>query len=121
GPRAPPRRGRARPTPVLAHGELELNPATREARMRGQPLALSSREFALLEALLARPGAILSRAQLEDKLYGWSDPIESNSVEVHIHVLRKKLGTDFIRYLHVVVLLVWTTFASRCATVSCIY
>ncbi len=61
------------------------------------PLALSPREFALLEALLARPGAILSRAQLEDKLYGWSDPVESNVVEVHIHALRKKLGADFIR------------------------
>ena len=91
------RRGAGRATPVLAHGEVELSPATREARLRGQPLALSPREFALLEALLARPGAILSRAQLEDKLYGWSDPVESNAVEVHIHALRKKLGADFIR------------------------
>ena len=56
-----------------------------------------AREFALLEALLARPGAILSRAQLEDKLYGWSDAVESNAVEVHIHALRRKLGADFIR------------------------
>src|SRR2546427_4434153 len=91
------RRGAGRATPVLAHGEVELSPATREVRLRGQPLALSAREFALLEALLARPGAILSRAQLEDKLYGWSDPVESNAVEVHIHALRKKLGADFIR------------------------
>ena len=74
------RRGAGRATPVLAHGEVELSPATREARLRGQPLALSSREFALLEAL-----------------YGWSDPVDSNAVEVHIHALRKKLGADYIR------------------------
>jgi two-component system response regulator QseB len=91
------RRGAGRAAAVLAHGEVELNPATREARLRGEPLALSAREFALLEALLTRPGAILSRAQLEDKLYGWSDSVESNAVEVHIHALRKKLGVDFIR------------------------
>jgi two-component system response regulator QseB len=91
------RRGAGRAEPILAHGELELQPATREARYRGEPLALSPREFALLEALLARPGAILSRAQLEDKLYGWSEPVESNAVEVHIHSLRRKLGADFIR------------------------
>jgi two-component system, OmpR family, response regulator len=91
------RRGAGRAAPVLAQGEVELNPATREVRLRGEPLPLSPREFALLEALLTRPGAILSRAQLEDKLYGWSDPVESNAVEVHIHTLRKKLGADFIR------------------------
>jgi two-component system response regulator QseB len=91
------RRGAGRAVPVLTHGELELNPATHEARLRGEPLSLSPREFALLEALLSRPGAILSRAQLEDKLYGWSDPVESNAVEVHIHALRKKLGAEFIR------------------------
>jgi DNA-binding response OmpR family regulator len=58
---------------------------------------LSARELALLEALLARPGAILSRTQLEDKLYGWSESVESNAVEVHIHSLRRKLGADLIR------------------------
>jgi len=66
-------------------------------RRRGEPVALSAREFALLEALLARPGAILSRAQLEEKLYGWSESVESNAVEVYIHALRRKLGTGFIR------------------------
>ena len=91
------RRGPGRAGPVLTHGQLELNPATHEASFRGEPLALSPREFALLEALLARPGAILSRAQLEDKLYSWSETVESNAVEVHIHALRKKLGADFIR------------------------
>ena len=91
------RRSLGRAGPVLAHAGLELNPATHEASFQGDPLALSAREFALLAALLSRPGAILSRSQLEDKLYGWSDPVESNAVEVHIHALRRKLGADFIR------------------------
>lgn len=106
------RRGAGRAAAVLAHGEVELNPATREARLRGEPLALSPREFALLEALLTRPGAILSRAQLEDKLYSWSDSVESNAVEVHIHVLRKKLGADFIRNVRGVGWMVATARAS---------
>jgi two-component system response regulator QseB len=91
------RRGSGRADPVLAHAGLELNPATHEASFKGEPLVLSPREFALLEALLGRPGAILSRAQLEEKLYGWSDTVDSNAVEVHIHALRRKLGADFIR------------------------
>jgi len=91
------RRGAGRAGPLLASGGVELNPATREVRLRGEPVSLSPREFALLEALLARPGAILSRSQLEEKLYGWSDPVESNAVEVHIHTLRRKLGSEFIR------------------------
>ena len=91
------RRGSGRAAPVLEAGDVELNPATREVRLRGETVAVSAREFALLEALLARPGVILSRSQLEDKLYGWSDPVESNAVEVHIHALRKKLGAEFIR------------------------
>jgi two-component system response regulator QseB len=91
------RRSSGRSAPVVVHGEVELDPATREVHRRGELVALSPREFALLEALLARPGAILSRAQLEDKLYGWSDAVESNAVEVHIHSLRRKLGADFIR------------------------
>jgi two-component system response regulator QseB len=91
------RRSAGRAAPVLEHGEIELDPAAHEVRRNGEPVELSAREFALLEALLARPGAILSRAQLEEKLYGWSDPVESNAVEVHIHALRRKLGADFIR------------------------
>lgn len=91
------RRGSGRTGRLLASGEVELDPATREVRLKGEPLAFSPREFALLEALLTRPGVILSRAQLEDKLYGWGDSVESNAVEVHIHSLRKKLGVDFIR------------------------
>jgi two-component system, OmpR family, response regulator QseB len=91
------RRQSGRAEPVVSYGDLELNPATRELRRNGQPVALSPREFALLEALLSRPGAILSRTQLEEKLYGWNDAIESNAIEVHIYALRKKLGADLIR------------------------
>lgn len=60
-------------------------------------VALSGRELALLEALLERPGAILSRAQLEERIYGWGEEVESNAVEVHVHMLRRKLGADFIK------------------------
>ena len=91
------RRGSGRAGPVLEAGAVELDPATREVRLNGQLVAVSPREFAVLEALLARPGVILSRAQLEDKLYGWTDSVESNAIEVHIHSLRKKLGAEFIR------------------------
>ena len=91
------RRSSGRAVPVLTHGEVELDPAAHEVRRNGEPVALSAREFALLEALLARPGAILSRVQLEEKLYGWTDSVESNAVEVHIHALRRKLGADLIR------------------------
>ena len=91
------RRRAGRAAPVSRYGALELDPATREVRARGEPVELSAREFALLEALLARPGAILSRAQLEEKLYGWNEEVDSNAVEVHIHALRRKLGADSIR------------------------
>jgi len=69
----------------------------REVTVEGQPVPLSAREFALLEALLARPGAVLSKAQLEEKIYGWGEEIGSNAVEVYVHALRKKLGVDTIR------------------------
>jgi two-component system response regulator QseB len=91
------RRHAGRAETVIRHGALVLNPATREASMDELPLALSAREFALLEALLDRPGAVLSVAQLEEKIYGWNDEVGSNTIEVYIHALRKKLGTDFIK------------------------
>jgi two-component system, OmpR family, response regulator QseB len=93
------RRSAGRADPVVSFGDIELFPVTREVRLRGEPVAVSAREFALLEALLARPGAVLSRAQLEEKLYGWNEEVDSNAVEVHIHSLRKKLGADAIRNL----------------------
>ncbi len=91
------RRRGGRADPLMRHGDLALNPATKEVHRAGEPVALSPREFALLEALLDRPGAVLSRAQLEERIYGWGQEVESNAVEVHIHALRRKLGTDFIR------------------------
>jgi len=83
--------------PKLCHGGIELDPATRDVTLGGAPVPLSPREFALLEALMTRPGAVLSRAQLEDRLYGWNDAVESNAVEVHLHGLRRKLGAGVIR------------------------
>ena len=76
---------------------MTLNPATREATVGGQPVSLSSREWAVLEPMLLRPGVVFSRRQLEEKLYGWKEDISSNAVEVYIHGLRKKLGADLIR------------------------
>lgn len=93
------RRQAGRGDPVLEHRGIRLNPITREVARDGEPVALSAREYAVLEALLQRPGAILSRAQLEDRLYGWGGEIESNAVEVYIHSLRRKLGSDSIRTL----------------------
>ena len=95
--RALARRGGGRAEPVIEHLGVALNTVTREVTLRGEAVEFSSKEIALLEALLARPGAVLSRAQLEEKLYGWGEEIESNTVEVYIHGLRKKLGSDFIR------------------------
>jgi len=94
--RAVQRRHCGRAAPLLSHGGVTLDPATRQVTRDGQPVLLSAREFAVLEALMLRPGALLSRAQLEDRLYGWGEEIESNAVSVYIHQLRRKLGADFI-------------------------
>ncbi len=75
---------------------VSIDPTTREVTLRGESVLLSAREYAVLEALMLRPGAILSRAQIEDRLYGWGEEIESNAVSVYIHQLRRKLGADFI-------------------------
>jgi two-component system response regulator QseB len=91
------RRQSGRTDPVIKVGEVSLNPATHEVAFQGEPLVLSAREFALLEVFLDRPGAVFSREQLEEKLYGWGEEVESNTVEVYIHALRKKLGQDFIK------------------------
>lgn len=91
------RRRGGRATPVIEHGALSLDPATREVRLAGDPVSLSAREFGILHALLENPGVPLSRSQLEERLYGWDEEIGSNAVEVHIHALRRKLGSDWIR------------------------
>jgi DNA-binding response OmpR family regulator len=95
--RAVTRRKSGRAEPAIEIGPVRLDPSLRHVTVRGEPVALSAREYAVLEALMLRPGAILSRAQLEDRLYGWGDAIESNAVSVYIHQLRRKLGNDFIR------------------------
>lgn len=85
-------------TDLLSNGQLELDVAGKTARWREQqPTALSAREFALLHALMVRPGAILSRSELEQRIYGWGEEVESNAVEFLIHSLRKKLDKDAIR------------------------
>jgi two-component system OmpR family response regulator/two-component system response regulator QseB len=91
------RRHAGRADSALEHAGVRLDPATREVTQNGAPVLLSAREFAVLEALMQRPGAVLSRAQLEDRLYGWGDAVESNAVSVYVHQLRKKLGAEFIQ------------------------
>ena len=83
--------------PTLSNGVLTLDPVTREVRLNGTTNHLSAREYSLLHALMIRPGAILSRVELEDRLYGWNEEVESNAVEFLIHSLRKKLGKDVIK------------------------
>jgi len=82
---------------VLSNGTLWLDPVSKEAGCGEQRCRLSAREFALLQALLIRPGAILSRQELETRIYGWNEEVESNAVEFLIHAVRKKLGSDAIR------------------------
>ena len=91
------RRHSGRADPLITYGDLILNPATHQVTWRGQDVALSGREFAVLQALLERPGAVLSRVQLEERLYGWEEEVASNAVEVHIHHLRHKLDPALIR------------------------
>ena len=83
--------------PVISNGVLYLDPVTRMAIVEGMSTQLTNREFSLLQALLLRPGAILSRPELEDRIYGWNEEVESNAVEFLIHSLRKKLGADAIK------------------------
>ncbi len=91
------RRRSGRADSVMKRGNLELDTATRRVTWKGREVPLSAREYALLEALADRPGAFLTRAQLEERLYGWDEEIASNAVEVHIHALRRKLDPGVIR------------------------
>ncbi len=90
------RRKSGRTAPAVEHLGVVLNPATHSVTRDGREIALSPKEFALLQLLMERPGTILSRARIEERLYGWSEEIESNAVEVHIHGLRRKLGADYV-------------------------
>lgn len=91
------RRKSGRTQPELGYAGLTLNPSTHEAWLHGQTLHLSAREFSLLHTLLEVPGEVVSRHRLQESLYGWNEEIESNTVEVFIHLLRKKLGSGFIK------------------------
>jgi two-component system response regulator QseB len=93
------RRSIGRAQPVLVHDRLTLDPAMHEVSLDGTPVALSAREFSLLHALLEHPGRPVSRARLEERLYGWGEEVESNAVEVHVHSLRRKLGAEWIKTL----------------------
>ena len=90
------RRYTGNPNPLITHGELEIDRAARSIRRQGKPVQLTAREWALFEAFLARPGQLLSKAQLDEKLYAFDSEIESNAIEVHVSRLRKKLGAAVI-------------------------
>ncbi|MDB5866347.1 MAG: regulator [Betaproteobacteria bacterium] len=98
--RAAVRRGAGRASDEIVHGDIVIDRSRRVVRQRGRVVSLTTREFALLLALLARPGQVLTRANLEEALYGWGSEVESNAIEVHIHHLRRKLGRDLIRTVH---------------------
>ncbi len=91
------RRQGGQAAPALTNGVVSLDPATRMAQKGDVAHPLSAREFALLHALLLRPGAILTRAELEERIYGWNEEVESNAVDFLIHGVRKKLGADVIK------------------------
>ncbi|WP_315837147.1 response regulator transcription factor [Bradyrhizobium prioriisuperbiae] len=95
--RAVMRRAGDRALPIMTSGEIMLDPATQIATFRNVQHVLSGREFSVLYALMERPGRILSRAQIESRIYGWGDEVQSNAVDVLIHGLRKKYGKDVVR------------------------
>jgi two-component system response regulator QseB len=84
-------------SPLLQSGTLVLDPVRKTVTRSGVPIELSPREFTVLEALMQRPGAVLSRERLEDSVYGWGEEVGSNAIEVHLHHLRRKLGSDLIK------------------------
>jgi two-component system OmpR family response regulator len=95
--RALARRREGTSSTVLGNGIVELDPATHQASAGSATVRLTAREFPLLQALLVRPGAILSRSELEHRVYGWNEEVESNAIEFLIHSLRKKLGSEIIK------------------------
>jgi DNA-binding response OmpR family regulator len=98
--RAATRRTSGRAAPTLRYRNIELHPSTRSVTVAGESVQLTAREFAVLVDLVEHAGQVMSREQLETSLYGWGDEIESNTVQVHIHHLRRKLGKDLIQTLH---------------------
>jgi len=94
--RAIERRAAGRSVSTIAIGDISIDPAARSVTRAGQPVDVTARELAVLLALAKRPGAVLSRGQLIEALYGWNESIESNAVDVYVHHLRRKLGADVI-------------------------
>lgn len=94
------RRANGQASSELRHGQVALSPGDRVATLAGVPLALKPKEFALLELLMRNAGRVLPRKLIEEKLYNWDEEVTSNAVEVHVHHLRRKLGSDFIRTVH---------------------
>ncbi|HVL35542.1 MAG TPA: winged helix-turn-helix domain-containing protein, partial [Burkholderiales bacterium] len=95
--RAVVRRREGRASPEISYGALTVDPVKRVVTFRGAPVELSAREFAVLEALMKEPGAVVSREKLEDAVYGWGEEVGSNTIEVHLHHLRRKLKPQLIR------------------------
>ena len=95
--RAVMRRGAGRSSPVLTSGDIELDPVAHTVKKAGELVELTPKCFSILQTLMENKGRVMSRTRLEESLYSWKDEIESNAVEVHIHHLRKKLGSDLIR------------------------
>jgi len=91
------RRSQGRSDPRIVHSDLEVDPAARSVRKKGELVPLSQKEFAILQYLLECKGRPVSREQIESRVYGWSREVESNAVEVHVHNLRRKLGKELIR------------------------
>ncbi|CAN5888714.1 response regulator [soil metagenome] len=96
------RRASGRTRELICHGDLEIDVAARQVRLRQEPVLLTSKEFGILLLLVSHAGQVLTRERLEETLYGWGEEIESNAIQVHIHHLRKKLGKSFIRTIHAV-------------------
>jgi two-component system response regulator QseB len=90
------RRRTGQTNPIYTHGEIALNPVSHEATRQGEQLHLVPREFALLQALIEEPARVFRRSELEEKLYGWGEEVGSNTIEVHVHSLRRKIGAEQI-------------------------
>ena len=91
------RRNEGRASPIITWNNIQLNPATHGFSVDGRQIILSAREFAVINILMENPGSVLSRQKLEEKIYGWNEEVESNTIEFHISQLRKKIGRDIIR------------------------
>jgi two-component system response regulator QseB len=111
--RALQRRFASRAAPVISHEGITLDPASHSVTYQGEPITLSRREFALLHILLENAGRVLSREHLTQSLYGWGEEVDSNALEVHVHNLRKRFGTDFIRTVRGIGYTVETIKASK--------